>query len=156
MPGQDGEELPELLRFGSHDGLGEHARLVSGRWPRTGGPVVEAAISRSAAVATGFGTGREFVTKGRLDRRPVTVRVVGVFQLDDPMGERWAGEDLLSRGAERGEYTTYGPLMVPRRRSSRASPPASEPSGPPSRTSPRWPPNGCARWRRRSARRANG
>ncbi|SEG15726.1 FtsX-like permease family protein [Nonomuraea solani] len=112
MPGHDGEDLPELLRFGSHDGLDRHARLVSGAWPKPGGAVVEAAISVPVAAATGFGTGREFVTKGRLDARPVTVRVVGVFQLDDPLGGRWAGEELLSRGVERGEYTTYGPLMV--------------------------------------------
>ncbi|MEU8244773.1 ABC transporter permease [Nonomuraea sp. NPDC048916] len=112
MPGQDGKKLPELLRFGSHDGLDRHAQLVSGRWPRTGGPAVEAAISLPAASATGFEAGREFVTNGRLDRRPVTVRIVGVFQLDDPVGERWAGEELLSRGVERGEYSTYGPLMV--------------------------------------------
>ncbi|MFI7707000.1 FtsX-like permease family protein [Nonomuraea sp. NPDC049480] len=114
MPGQDGKELPELLRFGSHDGLDRHAELVSGTWPQAGASPVEAAISLPAASATGFEVGREFVTKGRLDPRPVTVRIVGVFQLDDPAGERWAGEPLLSRGVERGEFTTYGPLMVAR------------------------------------------
>ncbi|NBE95916.1 ABC transporter permease [Nonomuraea sp. KC401] len=112
MPGQDGEELPELLRFGSHDGLGRHARPVEGRWPGNGGEAVEAAISEQAAEATGFEPGEEFVTKARLDGNPVRVRVVGVFRLDDPVAERWAGEELLSRGVERGEYTTYGPLMV--------------------------------------------
>ncbi|SDM64621.1 ABC transporter permease [Nonomuraea jiangxiensis] len=112
MPGQDGKKVPELLRFGSYDGLDRHARLVSGAWPRAGGDRVEVAISVPAAAATGFEAGQEFVTKGRLDSRPVAVRVAGVFQLADPVGERWAGEELLSRGAERGEFTTYGPLMV--------------------------------------------
>ncbi|MCK2219889.1 FtsX-like permease family protein [Actinomadura sp. ATCC 31491] len=114
MPGQDGEPQPELLRFGSHDGLDRHARLVSGSWPRPGPGPVEAALSLPAASAAGLEVGREFTTKGRLDPRPVTVRVVGVFQLDDPAGERWANEQLLSRGVERGEFTTYGPLMIPR------------------------------------------
>ncbi|MFD0471108.1 FtsX-like permease family protein [Nonomuraea thailandensis] len=114
MPGQDGEELPELLRFGGHDGLDRHARLVGGRWPRTGGQAVEAVISEPAAAGTRFELGEEFVTRARLDGRPVRVRVVGVFRLDDPVGERWAGEELLRRGVERGEYTTYGPLMVTR------------------------------------------
>ncbi|MFC4005672.1 FtsX-like permease family protein [Nonomuraea purpurea] len=114
MPGQEDEERPELLRFGSYDGLDRHARLVSGRWPKTGGDRVETAISLSAASATGFKAGQEFTTKGRLDPRPVQVRVVGVFQLDDPFGERWTDEHLLSRGVERGEFTTYGPLMVAR------------------------------------------
>ncbi|MEU8360034.1 ABC transporter permease [Nonomuraea sp. NPDC048882] len=113
MPGQDGEELPELLRFGSHDGLDRHARLVAGRWPRAGGESVEAVVSEPAA-ATGFRTGSELAPKARLDGRPVQVRVVGVFRLDDPADERWAGEELLRRGVERGEYTTYGPLMVAR------------------------------------------
>ncbi|MEO3868340.1 ABC transporter permease [Nonomuraea sp. B12E4] len=114
MPGQERRERPELLRFGSYDGLDRHAKLVSGTWPRAGGDRVEVAISLSAAAATGFEVGREFTTTGRLDPRPVEVRVVGVFQLADPFGERWAGEQLLSRGVERGEFTTYGPLMVAR------------------------------------------
>ncbi|MDP4509773.1 ABC transporter permease [Nonomuraea turcica] len=114
MPGQDGREQPELLRFGSYDGLDRHAELISGSWPRAGGSTIEAAISLPASSATGFEVGREIVTKGRLDPRPVTVRIVGVFQLRDPSEERWAGEQLLSRGVERGDFTTYGPLMVAR------------------------------------------
>ncbi|MEV0382481.1 ABC transporter permease [Nonomuraea sp. NPDC050643] len=114
MPGQERQKLPELLRFGSYDGLDRQARLVSGAWPKPGEAPVEAAISLSAASATGFKVGQEFITRGRLDPRPVTVRVSGIFQLNDPFGARWAGETLLSRGVERGEFTTYGPLMVPR------------------------------------------
>ena len=114
MPGQEDAELPGLLRFGSHDGLDRHARLVTGRWPRPGGESVEAVISEPAATATGFASGAEFVTKARSGGEPVEVRIVGVFRLDDPVSERWAGEELLSRGVERGEYTTYGPLMVAR------------------------------------------
>ncbi|MBF8185362.1 ABC transporter permease [Nonomuraea sp. K274] len=114
MPGQERRERPELLRFGGYDGLDRHARLVAGTWPKAGRDTVEAAISLSAASATGFAAGQEFTTRGRLDPRPVRVRIVGVFQLNDPFGERWAGEQLLSRGVERGEFTTYGPLMVAR------------------------------------------
>ncbi|MFC5825440.1 ABC transporter permease [Nonomuraea insulae] len=114
MPGQEDRERPELLRFGSYDGLDGQARLVSGAWPKPGDEQVEAAISLSAASATGFEVGREFTTRGRLDPRPVKVRVVGIFQLSDPFGERWAGEQLLSRGVDRGDFTTYGPLMVAR------------------------------------------
>ncbi|MFD0479178.1 hypothetical protein ACFQ0B_71640 [Nonomuraea thailandensis] len=114
MPGQEAQRRPELLRFGSYDGLDRHAKLVSGAWPKPGDDPVEAAISLPAASAAGFEAGQEFTIRGRLDPRPVRVRVAGVFQLNDPSGERWAGEQLLGRGLERGDFTTYGPLMVPR------------------------------------------
>ncbi|WP_346115451.1 hypothetical protein, partial [Nonomuraea maheshkhaliensis] len=117
MPGQEDRKLPELLRFGSYDGLDRQARLVSGAWPEPAAAEdepVEAVISLPAATATGFETGREYTVRGRLDPRPVKVRVVGVFQLDDPFGARWAGEQLLSTGVERRDFTTYGPLMVAR------------------------------------------
>ncbi|SEL69223.1 ABC transporter permease [Nonomuraea pusilla] len=114
MPGQERRRTPELLRFGSYEGLDRHAKLVSGSWPAARDDVVEAAISLSAASATGFKPGQEFTIVSRLAPRPVKVRVSGVFQLDDPYGERWAGEQLLSRGVERREFTTYGPLMVSR------------------------------------------
>ncbi|MFI6709428.1 FtsX-like permease family protein [Nonomuraea sp. NPDC050478] len=115
MPGQERREVPELLRFGSYDGLDGYARLVSGTWPEPAEDgAVEAAIPLSAASASGLESGQEITVRGRLDGRPVTVRVTGVFQLADPYGDRWAGEQLLSRGVEHGEFTTYGPLMVPR------------------------------------------
>ncbi|TYB58583.1 ABC transporter permease [Nonomuraea sp. PA05] len=114
MPGQEAQKRPELLRFGSYDGLDRHAKLVSGAWPKPGDDPVEVAISLSAASASGFEAGQEFTARGRLDPRPIRVRVAGVFQLNDPFGERWAGEQLLSRGVERGDFTTYGPLMVTR------------------------------------------
>ncbi|MFG1943608.1 ABC transporter permease [Nonomuraea sp. NPDC048826] len=116
MPGQERRERPELLRFGAYDGLDGHARLVSGAWPGPGRDgVVEAAIPLPAASASGLEQGREITVRSRLDDdRHVRVRITGVFQLDDPYGDRWAGEQLLSRGIENGEFTTYGPLMVPR------------------------------------------
>ena len=116
MPGQERREVPELLRFGNYDGLGEHARLVSGAWPApvTSQGVVEAALPLPAAAAAGFEAGQEITVAGRLDGAPVRVRVTGLFQLNDPFGDRWASEQLLSRGIETGEFTTYGPLMVPR------------------------------------------
>ncbi|HUR05484.1 MAG TPA: FtsX-like permease family protein, partial [Nonomuraea sp.] len=114
LPGQESRKTPELLRFGSYDGLDIHAKLISGAWPGAGTDVVEAAISLSAASASGLKAGQEITTEGRLDHKAVKVRITGVFQLNDPFGDRWTGEQLLTRGVETGEYTTYGPLMVPR------------------------------------------
>ncbi|MFD9945071.1 FtsX-like permease family protein [Nonomuraea sp. NPDC059023] len=110
-PGQLGRKTPELFTFGLYEDLGEHAKLVAGSWPRRGN-VVEAALSQPVATALGLAPGRTFTTRGRVDKAPATVRVSGIFQLDDPFGERWFAEPLLVRGAEVGNYTTYGPLVV--------------------------------------------
>ncbi|MBB5080279.1 ABC transporter permease [Nonomuraea endophytica] len=112
-PGQLGRETPELFTFGLYEDLDKHAKLVAGTWPRRG-DVVEAAVSQPVATALGLAPGRTFTTEGRVDKAPATVRVSGIFQLDDPFGERWFAEPLLVRGAEVGNYTTYGPLVVAR------------------------------------------
>ncbi|MEO3810454.1 ABC transporter permease [Sphaerisporangium sp. B11E5] len=115
MPGQQRLEHPELTRFGTYDGLDRQARLLEGSWPRpAAGGAVEAVLSQPAAEAMDLTTGQEFVVVGRLDHKPVRVTLTGVYQLRDPYAERWAGEELLRKGMERGDYTTYGPLMVPR------------------------------------------
>ncbi|MFI6294347.1 FtsX-like permease family protein [Nonomuraea sp. NPDC050790] len=114
MPGQERKERPELLRFGSYDGLDQHAKLVSGTWPREDAQPMEAAVSLPAASATSFKIGQVISTQGRVDKKTRQVKIVGIFQLDDPFGDRWNGEALLSRGVESGSYTTYGPLMVGR------------------------------------------
>ncbi|MGV9375894.1 hypothetical protein ACWDRB_08770 [Nonomuraea sp. NPDC003707] len=114
MPGQEKLRYrrPERLRFGSLDGFQQHARLVSGSWPRSRTEPVEAAISQAAASFTGFTAGQVFTTIGRIDAEPVKVKITGVFVPDDPYGPRWAGDLMLGRGVEREGYTTYGPLMV--------------------------------------------
>ncbi|WP_214322049.1 ABC transporter permease [Nonomuraea sediminis] len=114
LPGQEGRKTPELLRFGSYDGLDQQAELISGSWPKAGGDMVEAAVSLPAASATGFKAGQVITTEGRLDHAKVRVRITGVFQLHDPFGDRWSAEQLLVRGVEQGGFTTYGPLMVAR------------------------------------------
>ncbi|GAA3429068.1 ABC transporter permease [Streptosporangium nondiastaticum] len=121
MPGQERRKRPELLRFGVHRGLREHARLVRGSWPAAGrdgtaagrGGTVEAAVTGAVASATGFSAGDVITVEGRLDHRRVRVRITGVFELDDPYSDRWDGEPLLTRGSEVGDYVTHGPLMVP-------------------------------------------
>ncbi|GII86516.1 hypothetical protein Ssi03_45060 [Sphaerisporangium siamense] len=115
LPGQERLNHPELTRFGTYGGLEEHAHLLQGRWPRaaTGG-TVEVAASQTVAQALNLAAGQTFTVTGRLDRKPVRATLTGVFQINDPYAERWDGEELLRRGVERGDYTTYGPLMVPR------------------------------------------
>ncbi|GIH27646.1 hypothetical protein Aph01nite_59560 [Acrocarpospora phusangensis] len=115
LPGQETLEQPELTRFASYEGLEQHSRLIGGAWPQnrpTGR--VEVALSQPAAQALDLSVGNEFRIVGRLDDKPVDVRVAGIFQLTDQNSERWSGDDLLRRGSAIGNYTTYGPLVVPR------------------------------------------
>ncbi|MFF4413497.1 FtsX-like permease family protein [Streptosporangium sp. NPDC001559] len=113
MPGQERRSKPELLRFGTQQGLAEHARLVKGAWPKTGTEVVEAAITGVVARDTGMAVGDSFTVEGRLDKSKVRVKIVGVFELKDSHSGRWMGQPLLTRGIEIGGYVTHGPLMVP-------------------------------------------
>ncbi|GII78319.1 hypothetical protein Sru01_33010 [Sphaerisporangium rufum] len=114
MPGQQYRRRPELTRFGFAEGLDRHARLSEGAWPRPAarGEPAEVALSQPAARAMGLSLGQEFTVVGRLDDRPARARVSGVFRLADPYDERWRGDELLRGGVERGNYTTYGPLLV--------------------------------------------
>ncbi|MEU8266493.1 ABC transporter permease [Sphaerisporangium sp. NPDC049002] len=115
LPGQERLEHPELARFGTYDGLEHQARLLEGAWPEPAPQgVIEVALSQPAAQSMRLSAGDEFTLVGRLDHKAVRAKLTGVFQLTDPYAERWNGEELLRRGVERGGYTTYGPLMVPR------------------------------------------
>ncbi|GAA0400659.1 hypothetical protein Acor_39410 [Acrocarpospora corrugata] len=115
LPGQESREQPELTRFAAYEGLEQQARLISGAWPKEQpSGRVEAVLSQPAAQAMNLSVGGEFRIFGRLDDKPVDVRLAGIFQLADPYSERWAGDDVLRRGSEVGNYTTYGPLVVPR------------------------------------------
>ncbi|GAA4199285.1 ABC transporter permease [Microbispora amethystogenes] len=114
LPGQERSKHPELTRFGVDEGLEGHARLIQGVWPRpVSGDVVEVAASQSAAQAMNLAVGDEFRVVGRLDDAAVRARLTGVFRLDDSSLGRWDGDELLRRGVQHGDYTTYGPLMVP-------------------------------------------
>ncbi|GGO16492.1 hypothetical protein GCM10010116_33290 [Microbispora rosea subsp. aerata] len=122
LPEQSGgDDRPVLTRFAMYEALDGRADLVSGRWPaeETEGTAtaeavaVEAALPEPAARAMGVSTGDDLTVTGRLDGRPVRVRVTGVFRLRDPADPRWAGEDLLRSGTRTGDFVTHGPLVVP-------------------------------------------
>ncbi|GAA0366652.1 ABC transporter permease [Microbispora corallina] len=111
LPGQERRERPDLTRFATYEGVEGRARLVAGAWPRDGG-ALEVALSPPAARAMRLEVGDGFTVVGRLSHEPVRARVSGLFELREPYDERWEGDELLRRGVERGNYTTYGPLVV--------------------------------------------
>ncbi|GAA4574885.1 ABC transporter permease [Planotetraspora kaengkrachanensis] len=111
LPGQERREQPDLTRFATYEGIEERSRLAAGSWPREGGEL-EVALSTSSAQNLDLAVGDAFTVVGRLSHQPVHARVAGVFDLLDPYDDRWQGDELLRRGVESGNYTTYGPLVV--------------------------------------------
>ena len=117
LPTGDPQSAP-TTRFAFGDGLDTHARLVRGRWAVDTGavltPELEATVSEPAAVALGVDAGSALVVTSRFDPgRRFTVRIVGIFAIDDPADAFWGANDLLLTGSEqRGPFTTVGPIYV--------------------------------------------
>ncbi|HEX7472436.1 MAG TPA: ABC transporter permease [Candidatus Limnocylindrales bacterium] len=103
-------------RFAFADGLEAHARLVRGRWPVGAGADLEATVTEPAAVALGVDTGSTLDVASKLDpSRRFSVRIVGVFALDDPADAFWGSDRLVLNGTEKlGSFTTIGPLFIGR------------------------------------------
>ena len=94
--------------FGFADGIADHARLVSGRWPTPAGREVEVAVPEVVARALGLRPGRALRTRSRLNaNRVVHARVVGIFRAERPASAYWWGNPLSTSGAD-------GPLITTR------------------------------------------
>ncbi|MBO3751281.1 ABC transporter permease [Streptosporangiaceae bacterium NEAU-GS5] len=111
MPGQQKRERPDLTKFATYEKLENRTRLTAGAWPRPGEPV-QVALTEAAARAMNLHLGDAFTVVGRLTHKPVQATVSGLFELPDPYSDQWRGDELLLRGLETRDYTTYGPLVV--------------------------------------------
>lgn len=103
-------------RFAFADGLDAHARLVRGRWPAGAGADLEATVSEPAAASLGVDAGSALEVTSRLDPSlRFTVRIVGIFAVDDPLDAFWGGDQFVLSGTQRlGSFTTVGPLFIGR------------------------------------------
>lgn len=103
-------------RFAFADGLDAHAHLVRGRWPADAGADLESAVTEAGAVALGVDTGSVLEVASKLDPgRRFSVRIVGVFALDDPADALWGSDRVVLTGTEKlGSFTTIGPLFIGR------------------------------------------
>jgi hypothetical protein len=109
-----GRGASALTVFGFLDGIERHAELVAGTWPGRG-VAVEAALSEPAARALGVSVGAVVPVAARTgEERRLDVRVSGVFRVLDPGAAFWRATPLELEGVERGDFTTFGPLVVPR------------------------------------------
>ncbi len=97
------------------DALAAHATLIHGRWPSAAarGQAVPVALSAQAAAHLGVSTGKILTLRSPYDRKDATLRVSGIFRLDDPASPYWHLDPLNGRGIlQAGGFTTYGPLFT--------------------------------------------
>ncbi|MEV5544590.1 FtsX-like permease family protein [Streptomyces sp. NPDC052309] len=121
--------LPPQLVLATPHGLGDHARLRSGRLPRvTGAPVtaatsaVEAAVTTETARSLRIEVGSVLHVPG-VERPPLTVRVTGILAPRAPDGAYWATQPLLrtpalvtvpgSTGPDPDQYWLGALLLAP-------------------------------------------
>ncbi|HET9215217.1 MAG TPA: ABC transporter permease [Gaiellaceae bacterium] len=115
LPDAEGVPKAALTVFGSYEGLPGHARLVAGSWPAGGlGPGgVEAALPEPAARSLGLDAGESVeLVPAQGDDEAVTVRVSGVYRVNDVDDPFWWGSPLETEGREELRFTTFGPLVV--------------------------------------------
>ncbi len=116
LPGQrpDADRI-DLAVFGTYEALAAHARLTEGAWPVAGGgSAVEVALSAATATQLGLSVGDQLTLASRVEQGfEVPVRVVGVFELNDPTDPYWWDSPLLLEGqVESDTYRTFGPFVT--------------------------------------------
>ncbi|MFE0207630.1 FtsX-like permease family protein [Streptomyces sp. NPDC058985] len=121
--------LPARFYFAAQHGLGDHARIGSGRLPRvTGAPVtaatgaLEAAVTTETARTLRIKVGSVLHVPG-VERAPLTVRITGVLAPRDPDGAYWSTQPVLRKpslmtvpgaaGADRERYWLGTLLLAP-------------------------------------------
>ena len=105
-------QLAEAATLGQ---IRTHTVLVNGAWPgppKPGGPV-PVAVPATAATQLRAGPGTVLAARDRDTKRPVRLRVTGVFRLRDPRALYWGLDTLGTSGISvQPPYVTYGPLVV--------------------------------------------
>ncbi|MCP9487697.1 MAG: hypothetical protein MSC30_17765, partial [Gaiellaceae bacterium MAG52_C11] len=97
------------------DGIEQHTTLRSGRRPKVGADELEAAVSTSAAAATALGVGDSVALEGTRTVAPVSVRIVGVYDVADPAATIWGNDELALDGVRGRDIQSFGPLVLTER-----------------------------------------
>jgi FtsX-like permease family len=118
LPGQDPDDVRDLAVLGFTDGIEEHASLVAGAWPAeaAGDEAIDVAVSEEAATEMRATVGDELELTSRLDSTMVvSVRVAGIYHVDDPTDPFWWEDQQLLAGVSISDrYRTIGPLLTTR------------------------------------------
>ncbi|WP_316527606.1 FtsX-like permease family protein [Kitasatospora brasiliensis] len=95
-------------------------QLLAGAWPGAAtGPVQsaapEAAVPQSLLRRLGLteqALPAEVPLTDRVDGKPLTVRITGVYRATDPTAPYWRIDPVSGHEIEVGAFTTFGPMMV--------------------------------------------
>ncbi len=114
LPVQPTDRVTDLAVLGYYSGIENHASLTIGTWPTPEADVVETAISESTASLLNLGVGTELtLTNRREETFTLSVRVVGIYRVNDLTDPFWFEDELELAGVASGEsFTTYGPWIV--------------------------------------------
>ncbi|MGI9605743.1 MAG: FtsX-like permease family protein [Acidimicrobiales bacterium] len=118
LPDQPDSAKTEVTVFASVEQLPEHSVLTDGTWPNNSpgeGSRLAAAIEQEIARRLELTVGSSLDVVRRRDGMPVTVEIVGVYEITDRFERYWAGAPLLATGLLDGRsFRTIGPLVVDR------------------------------------------
>jgi hypothetical protein len=105
-------QLAEAATLGQ---IRAHTVLVNGAWPGPPGPggPIPVALPAAAAGQLRAGPGTVLAARDRDTKRPVRLRVTGLFRLRNPRALYWGLDTLGTSGVSvQPPYVTYGPLVV--------------------------------------------
>ena len=118
LPGQEPNEIRDLLRIGFKDGLEQHATLVAGAWPVRAAPdaPIQLAVLEGIATTLDHRVGAPLAIVGRSDESlAVEAQVVAIYRPTDPTASYWWVDPALLDGvSESTDYRTFGPVMTAR------------------------------------------
>ena len=105
-------QLAEAATLGQ---IRAHTVLVNGAWPGPpdpGGPI-PVALPAAAASQLSAGPGTVLAARDRDTKRPVRLRITGLFRLRNPRALYWGLDTLGTSGISvQSPYVTYGPLVA--------------------------------------------
>ncbi|MFJ3219184.1 FtsX-like permease family protein [Kitasatospora sp. NPDC086801] len=98
----------------------DRTRLLAGAWPAAASGPVQAAAPQVAVPQTMLARlgltdqalPADVQVADRLDGKPLTVRVTGVYRAVDPTDAYWRIDPVGGHEVEVGGFTTYGPMLV--------------------------------------------
>lgn len=107
----------DRLQLAEVPAIGSHARLASGSWPQATSPgdPLAVAVPQAVAATLHWSVGTRASLTDLIDEKaaPTPIEIVGVYAVTDRASPLWRLLPMALTGIERGEFTAYGPVVVP-------------------------------------------